>query len=373
MREEIIGYSHAHLNDDVDGRDERSEFRRDLWKKCGEIRLQGLGVPEEYGGRGLDPVSMVIALEALGYGSRDSGLNFSLAAHLLACVMPISEFGNDNQKKDWLPGLVNGDKIATNAMTEKTAGSDVYRMASRAEQKDGGYILNGLKSYCSNGPVSDCVVTYAMTDPEKKAFGGISCFVLFEDTHEYIKTAPEHKLGLRTCQMGMIEMKDTRVGDDHVLGKKGGGTVIFNRSMEWERICLGALHLGDMEFLLEQTLEFVKRRKIGEKEVIGSKQAISHILAQLKTELEAARLMNYKAAWMLKEGKSVIAEAAMTKNFVSRLYKRFCIEIAQIFGGHSFRGRHDVERSLRHAIGATVYSGTTEVQDNIIASTLGLR
>lgn len=373
LREEIIDFSRVHLNEDVDGRDERSEFKMELWKKCGEIKLQGLGVPQALGGRGLDPVSMVVALEALGYASRDSGFNFSLAAHLLACVMPIYEFGNEEQRKEWLPSLCNGEGMATNAMTELTSGSNVYKMATSVYKEDDTYTLNGLKSYCSNGPISDTVLTYGMTDPRKGAFGGISCFVLFEKLHNYEKTPAEHKLGLRTCQMGMIEMKDTRVEQKYMLGKPGAGTVIFNRSMEWERICLGALHLGDMDHLLEMTIDFAKKREIGTQGTVGSVQAVTHRLAELKTELESARLMTLKAAWMLKEGKSVIQIAAMAKNVVSCLYKKCCLELAQIWGGASFRGRHDLERSLRHSIGATVYSGTTEVQNNIIASTLGLK
>ncbi len=366
LKAEVIEFAQNELSPGAAIRDRQQIFDRRLWELCGEMKLQGLVIPEQYGGRGLDAVSAVLALEALGYGSEDSGLAFSLAAHLLACAVPVWLHGTEAQKERLLPGLCGGSLIATNAMTEATAGSDAYKMAATATKEGENYILNGRKTYCSNGPVADVVVTYANTDAEKGFFGGISAFVLEKPTHPFEQTARRDKMGVRSCQLGEVYFDGLRIGQDALLGKEGAGAIIFNQSMEWERICLGALHLGTMDKLLEKATAFAKKRKSRGK-AIAQYQAVAHPLVDLKLRLESARLLTYRAAWKLELGEKVAMDAALCKLAVSETFRDLAVQLMQLYAGAAFREHSEMERNLRDAMGATIYSGTSEVLRNIAA------
>ena len=178
LKKEITRFAKRELNNGIIERDRNHEFSKELWLKCGEMGLQGLPVPEKYGGSGLDPISTAIALEALGYGCEDGGLNFSICAHLLACVIPIMKFASEEQKKKFLPKLCSGEYIAVNGITEAESGSDVYAMTSKASLYKDQYIINGTKIWSSNGPVADIAVFYVKTNPDKGYYGGITGFIL---------------------------------------------------------------------------------------------------------------------------------------------------------------------------------------------------
>ena len=171
LRKEIIRFAQQELNKGVLERDRQQHFPRDLWLKCGQMRLQGLSVHEDYGGGGLDPLSTAIALEALGYGCHDSGLVFSICAHLLSCVVPISKFGSEEQKRRYLPGLCDGTLIAVNAMSEPGSGSDAFAMTTKAVPEGDGFRINGGKTFSSNGPIADLALVFAITDPVKGYHG----------------------------------------------------------------------------------------------------------------------------------------------------------------------------------------------------------
>ena len=371
LQEEIIAFAQTHLNEGVVERDREQRFDRQLWKKCGEIGLPGLCVSKEYGGRGLGAVSTVLALEALGFACEDGGLNFALSAHLLACLVPIWLHGSEEQKEYYLPSLCNGKWVAANAMTEPNAGSDVFNMHSTAKVTEKGFILNGTKSYVSNGPVADILVTYALTAPDKGFFGGISAFLLDRSIHPYNRTDKIDKLGIRSCMLGEVSFADLEVSETALLGKPGAGGMLFTQSMDWERICLGAIHIGAMDRLLKAAVKFAKGRKSGGQS-ISKYQAVSHPLAELKARLESARLLTYKAAWKLEAGKNVSLDGSIAKLAVSETYKALAIQLNQLYAGAAFRGQHSAERALRDSIGGTVYSGTSEIQKNIIAKRIGL-
>ncbi len=371
LRDSIVRFAQNELNDGVMERDRNQEFDRDLWLKCGEMGLQGLPVPEEYGGAGLDPLSSVVALEALGYGCRDGGLAFSICAHLLACVIPIWKHGSEQQKKDLLPDLCSGKLIAVNAMTEPATGSDAFAMSTTAVKDGAGYRLNGSKTFSSNGPVADIALVYAMTDRDKGALGGITVFVVARDTPGYQAGQKFEKLGLRTSPIGEVVLNDVFVPDEAVIGRPGGGTMIFNQSMEWERICLVGCHLGTMEHLLEQAIDYARtRRQFGQP--IGKNQAISHRIADMKMRLEASRLLTYRAAWKLDRVRNLAIDASMAKLFTSESLVKSALDTIQILGGYGFMVEYDVERTLRDSIASTIYSGTSEMQRNMIAAWLGL-
>src|SRR6266849_5415996 len=204
LRDEIVSFAASELAGNVAERDRTETFSRDLWLKCGEQRLQGLIVPRDYGGRGLDAVSAVIALEALGYGSPDAGLNFAICAHLLACVVPIWKHGSEAQKRELLPGLSDGTIIAANAMTEPGSGSDAFALLTRAVADGDGFRLDGVKVFASNAPCADLVLTYAATDPGKGYHGGVTAFLVPRSTPGFRTGAHFRKLGLRTSPMSEV-------------------------------------------------------------------------------------------------------------------------------------------------------------------------
>lgn len=371
LRENIVRFARDQLNENVRERDAAQQFPRDLWQKCGEMGLPGLPVPEAYGGSGLDPLSMAVVLEALGYGSRDGGLVFALCAHVLACVVPIWKHGTEEQKSHYLPRLSDGTWIAVNGMTEPGTGSDAFAMSTRAVADGDGFRLNGTKTFSSNGPIADLAVVYALTDPAKGYHGGVTAFLVETDTPGFVAGQKFEKLGLRTCPIGELVLDDVRVPETAVLGGVGGGGPIFAESMDWERACLGASHLGTMERLLEQAVEHARSRvQFGES--IGKYQGVSHRVANMKVRLEASRLLVYRAASRLGRAHDASLDACIAKLFVSESLVQTALDTVQVFGGYGFMTDYEVERVLRDSVGSTLYSGTSEMQRNIIGRWLGL-
>ncbi|HEX6137061.1 MAG TPA: acyl-CoA dehydrogenase family protein [Casimicrobiaceae bacterium] len=371
LRDTIVRFAQATLNEGVAARDREQTFSRALWKKCGEIGIQGLPVPEEFGGSGVDPLTCTIALEALGYGCHDGGLVFSLAAHLLSCVVPLWKFGSDEQKRRYLPGLCDGTLVGVHAMTEPGSGSDAFALRTRASADGDGYRISGSKTFISNGPEADLVITFAVTDAGKGFHGGVTAFLVEKGTPGFTAGRKFEKMGLRTAPLGELVFDDVRVGPDAVLAGVGAGSTIFTTAMDWERICLGATHIGTMERLLEQALAYARTRtQFGQ--AIGKFQAVGHRIADMKVQLEAARLLAYRSAWRIDRARSVALDASMTKLLVSESLVNAALAAVQVHGGYGFMTEYEVERALRDAIASTIYSGTSEMQRNIIARWLGL-
>lgn len=371
LREQIIRFATEELNHDVVERDRNQGFPRELWRKCGAIGIQGLPVPEAYGGSGVDPLTCAIALEALGYGCRDGGLVFALCAHLLSCVVPVLKFGNEGQKRQYLPGLSDGRLVGVHAMTEPETGSDAFAMRTRAVPDGDGYRIDGIKTFISNATMADVVIVFALTDPKKGFHGGTTAFLVERGTPGFTASQKFEKMGLRTAPLGELVFDHVRVGPEAALGGVGGGAIVFTTAMDWERACLAASHIGTMERLLEQSITYARtRRQFGQP--IGKFQAVAHRIADMKVQLEAARLLVYRSAWRLGSARSATMDASMTKLFVSESLVGAALATVQVHGGYGFMTEYEVERALRDAIGSTIYSGTSEVQRNIIARWLGL-
>jgi alkylation response protein AidB-like acyl-CoA dehydrogenase len=371
LRREIIAFSRATLNAGVIERDRQQVFSRELWRECGRMGLPGLPAPLDYGGSGSDPLTCAIALEALGYGCTDHGLVFSLCAHVVTCVVSLTKFGTDDQKRRHLPGLCDGTSIGIHAMTEPGAGSDPFAMRSRAVKDGDGWRINGSKTFISNGPEADVIIVFAMTDPSAAFHGGVTAFLLERGTAGFSAGRKIEKMGLRTSPFSELAFDDVWVPDESVLGGVGGGAGVFTHSMDWERICLFAAHVGQMERLTEQAIKYARTRQAGGK-AIGKYQGVSHKIADMKVRLETSRLLTYRSASRLDVTRGVSLDAAMTKLMVSESLVQTAMDTMQIFGGYGYTTEYETERAVRDALGAKIYSGTSEVQRNIIASWLGL-
>jgi len=345
-------------------------WTRTHWLQCGALNLLGLSVPENYGGKGYNALTTARAIEAFGHNCKDMGLVFSAAAHLFACAMPIADFGEEDLKNRLLPGLCKGTLIGANAITEEDAGSDIFAQKTSAVQEGETYILNGHKSYVSNGPVADVLVVYAVTNTAH-GYLGLSGFVVEKDTPGMIVGQPFNKMGLTSTLACQISFHNCRIPLQNRLGHEGQGYQIFKRSMHWERSCLFASYIGLLEFQLEQSLAYTKKRvQFGRP--LGKHQVIAHRLADMKLRLESARLLLYRACWLFDQGKASNLAISLSKLAVSEAAIQGGLDAIQIHGATGFAREHGIERMLRDAIPSTIFSGTSEIQRDIIASEVGL-
>jgi alkylation response protein AidB-like acyl-CoA dehydrogenase len=370
LREAAEAFAREQLNVELIRRDREGIFNRDGWNRCAEFGIQGLCVPSDYGGSGFDALTAVGVLERLGYGCRDNGLVFSINAHMWTMSGPLATFGTPAQRAKYLPGLCDGTLIGGNAMSEPGSGSDAHNMSTVAERRDGRYVINGSKTYVTNGPVADVLMVFAMIDKSKGAHG-ISAFLVDTKTPGVSVVGKIDKMGLRTSPMAQIYFDQCEVAAELRLGDDGKGHMIFAESMLWERACILASAVGSMERLLERSVRYAQeRRQFGSP--IGSFQYVAGRIVDMKMRLEASRHQLYHSAWLLSKGRNCFLEAAMTKLQISEAWCRSCEDAIQIHGGSGYTVDYELERELRDAIGSRLYSGTSEMQRNIIAGLLGL-
>ena len=360
----------AELNGDLIQRDRDGMFDRAGWQRCGQMKLQGLPVPADYGGLGCDALTTVGALERLGYACRDNGLIFSINAHLWTVCMPLVAFGTEQQKRQYLPRLARGELIGGNAMTEANAGSDAYSLATTARREGDSYVLNGTKTFVSNGPIADLVMTFATIDPSKGP-SGICGFLVETWTPGLTVNEPVEKMGLHTSPTGRLIFNNCRVPADSRLGAEGAGPALFTHSMTWERGCILASAVGSMRRLLERCIAHAKRRKQFGR-AIGAFQMLSSKIVDMKLRLETSRQILYHGAWLRSQGRTAVLEAALAKLHISEAWVQSCLDAIQIHGSEGYLTQGEIERELRDALGSRLYSGTSEIQRTIIAAMLGL-
>lgn len=372
LRQELIRFARERLNRDLLERDAQGSFSRNLWVECAKVGVQGLPIPEEYGGQGADALTTVVALEALGYGCRDNGLLFSLNAHMWSGAMPIARFGTEEQKRRYLPGLCDGTLIGVQGMTEPGSGSDAFSLKTTAEIRGDSVVLNGSKTFITNAPVADLFVIFASTRPSAGPLG-ISAFIVEAGTPGLEISPPMSKMGLRTSPTGELYFDNCVIPAENLLGRPGNGMAIFNHSIDWERGCILATAVGAMQRQLEQVIAYAKdRQQFGQP--IAAFQAVSHRIAEMEVRLQASRMLLYKAAWAKDRegGNTTPLESAEAKLFISEAWVQSSLDAIQIFGGTGYMTESEVERDLRDAIASRIYSGTSEIQRNIIAKSLGL-
>ena len=345
-------------------------FPAEAWRTLGEFGLLGLSVPERHGGLGLDTLGTALAVEALGKGCDDAGLVFSACAHLFACTMAIAAHGSDALKDRVLASLASGERIGANAASEAEAGSDVHAMRARAVRDGGRYRLSGAKMYVTNGPVADVFVVYASTEP-RHGHLGLTAFVVERGAPGVRSGAPFAKMGLGSAPVSSVYFDDCPVPAENVLGREGDGAAVFARSMVWERACLFASYLGSMDRQLEATVRFARERRQFDTP-IGRFQAVSHRIVDMKLRLEAARLLLYRACWLCDQGHDATIEISLAKLAVSEAAVQSGLDAIRVHGGMGTLVEAGVERGLRDAIPATIFSGTSDIQREIVARRLGL-
>jgi alkylation response protein AidB-like acyl-CoA dehydrogenase len=366
----VASFARDRLTDDVLGRDAEHAFSVAAWRECAEIGIQGLPVPEEYGGSGADAMTIMLALEALGYGCKDNGLIFALNAQMWACEVPLVRFGSEEQKRRHLPGLCDGSTIGAQGMSEPESGSDAMSLTTTAEKRGDGYVLNGRKTFVTNAPEADFLLVYASTDPGM-GFAGLSAFLIGRGTRGLSIGQPLEKMGLRTSSMSELFLDDCEIAKEQLLGKPGSGMAIFNVAMQWERSCILASTVGAMQRQLERCITYARERRQSGKP-IGKFQAVSHRIADMKVRLETARLLIYRLAWLLERGAARPHDAALAKLYLSECYLQSSLDALQVHGGYGYMAEYELEREVRDAVGTRIHSGTSDIQRNIIAGSLGL-
>ena len=363
-----LEFARTKLNNSIVERDRANEFSRSGWQDCAGFGLQGILVPEKYGGLALDALYYTAIMEGIGRGCKDNGLIFSINAHVLTCIIPILLHGTEEQKNRYLPGLASGELIAANAMTEPDSGSDVYSLRTNAIKEDDHYLLNGSKTFVTNAPIADLFIVYAATR-KGAGFFGLSCFIVEKNSPGLLVGEKIEKMGLRTSPMSELGFNNCKVPIGNLLGEEGAGGILFSSSMEWERGLILAHCLGVMDRLLDDCLKYASIRKLGNQAIL-SHQSIAHKLAEMKIRLETSRLMLYKAACLKVKRKSAALETSLAKLTVSESYIDNCRDALQIYGGYGYMVEYELERELRDALASSLYSGTSEIQKNIISSLL---
>lgn len=366
----VIEFARQRLNGAMIDRDREGRFSRELWQECATFGIQGMPFPEEYGGGNSDILTTMLTMEGLGYGCLDNGLIFGINAQMWSVQMPIFTFGSDEQKRKYLPGLCSGALIGAHGMSEPDAGSDAFSLRARAERRDGGYVLNGTKTFVTNAPMCDVALVFATVDPARKMMG-VTGFLIDKGTPGFTVSKHIDKMGLRTSPMSEIVLDDCFVPESSRLGREGIGSRIFSDSMEWERSCILGSHLGAMERLLERCVQHARERHQSG-QPIGRFQSVANRIVEMKLRLDTARLLLYRVAWLKKVGRPAVMEAALAKLYLSECFVQSAMDAIRTLGGYGYTTEYEVERDLRDAVGGTLYSGTSDIQRNIVARLLGL-
>jgi alkylation response protein AidB-like acyl-CoA dehydrogenase len=346
--------------------DEAQHFPIELVRKVGELGLLGVIFPEEYGGAGFGYLEYVTAIVELS--KVDPSLGLTVAAHNSLGTNHIFQYGTEEQKRKYIPNLASGKQLAAWALTEPNSGSDAAGMLTTAVKEGDHWVLNGSKNFITNSHSGDVCVVMAITDREKGNHG-ISTFIVEKGTPGFIPSKKENKLGMRASETGQLVFDNCRIPLSNQLGETNDGFKQAMKILDGGRISIAALSLGIAEGAMEASLKYAKERKQFGKP-IGDFQAIQFKLANMATEIEAAKLLTYRAASMKDEGKNTNQESSMAKLFASEVAVRVCNEAVQIFGGYGFIKDFPVEKFYRDVKLCTIGEGTSEIQRVVIARNL---
>jgi hypothetical protein len=367
LQSAVRAFAEGEIAPHVSEWDEKSEFPHEVVKKLGEMGLLGVIFPESLGGAGMGYVEYVIAIEEL---SRvDGSVGIIVAAHNSLCTNHIMLAGNEEQRKRWIPKLASGQWLGAWGLTEPGSGSDAGGARTTAVKKGDTWVLNGSKTFITNGGYADCAVVLAVTDKEKGTRGGISGFVVEKGTKGFRPGRKENKLGLRASDTSELIFEDCEIPAENMVGKEGDGFKDAMRVLDGGRISIAALSLGMARGALDAAMKYAQeRRQFGK--AISEFQAIQFKLADMATQWDAAQLLTMRAAQMKDDGKKVTLESAMAKLYASEAACRICDEGVQIHGGYGFIKDYPAEKFYRDVRLCPIGEGTSEIQRMVIAREL---
>jgi butyryl-CoA dehydrogenase len=346
--------------------DEEHRFPRELVKRMAELGFMGMAVPEQYGGAGLDCVSYVLAMEEISRACASCGVIMSVNNSLSGD--PILKFGTEEQKKKWLVPMARGEILGCFGLSEPEAGSDAAAQKTIAKADGNDFVISGVKNFITNGPNAQVIVLFTMTDPSK-GNKGITAFIVPMD-QKGVQVGPlDKKLGIRGSQSSQIFFDEVRLSKDHVLGEVGGGFKVAMTTLDGGRIGIASQALGNARACLEESVKYAGQRKTFGKP-IGTHQAIQWKIADMATELDAARLLTLRAATLKDKGQRHSQESAMAKLLASDIANKAAREAVQVFGGYGYMQDFPVERHFRDAKITEIYEGTSEIQRLVIAANL---
>ncbi|NLA04651.1 MAG: acyl-CoA dehydrogenase [Firmicutes bacterium] len=362
-RQMVRDFAEKEVQPSAEERDEKELFSREIFDQMGALGLTGIPWPEEYGGAESDFISYVIAVEELSRVDASTGT--TLSAHISLAGWPIFKYGSEEQKKKYLQPMALGEKLGAYALTESTAGTDAAAGQATARLDGDSYILNGTKIFITNAGEAEINLVFAMTDPEKGS-RGMSAFIVEKDTPGLNFGKKERKMGLRSSPTLEIILEDCRVPRDNLLGKEGEGLKIALSTLDGGRNGIAAQAVGIAQGALEEAVAYARtREQFGRP--IADFQAISFMLADMGTKVEAARLLTYQAAFLENEGLPYGKASAMAKLFASEAAMEVTTRAVQIFGGYGYTRDYPVERFMRDAKITEIYEGTSEAQRMVIS------
>jgi acyl-CoA dehydrogenase len=366
MQKMVRDFAQKEIAPAIEHMEETEEFPRHLIKKMAELGLMGIPIPEEYGGAGMDFTSYIIAINELSKVSATIGV--ILSVHTSVGTNPILYFGNEEQKKKYIPKLASGEYLGAFGLTEPSSGSDAASLKTRAVKQGDHYVLNGSKIFITNAGEADVYIVFASTEPDKGSYG-ISAFIVDKDTPGFSVGKKEKKMGLYGSNTCEIVFEDARVPAENLLGNEGEGFKIAMSNLDVGRIGIAAQSLGIAEAALEYATNYAKERKQFGKP-IGANQGLGFKLADMATEVEAAKLLTYRAADLKTNNMSCGKEASMAKLFASETAMKSAIEAVQVYGGYGYTKEYPVERLFRDAKVCQIYEGTSEIQRMVLSKHL---
>ena len=366
MRKMVRDFAETEITPFVNRMDEEDLFPREIINKMAQLGLMGIPIPEEWGGAGADFISYILALEEISKVSATVGV--ILSVHTSVGTMPVLTYGNEEQKKKYVSRLATGEYLGAFALTESQAGSDASNLRTSARKKGDKYILNGSKIFITNGGEADIYVTFAVTDPDKGS-KGISAFIVEKDTPGFHIGKKEKKMGLNGSNTCELIFEDAEVPAENLLGREGQGYEVALSNLAGGRIGIAAQAIGIAQRAMNEALSYAKERNQFGKP-IAKKQAIQFKLADMATQIEAARLLIYRAAEKRQKGEPCKKEASMAKMFASDTAMKVTTEAVQVFGGYGYTCEYPVERLFRDAKITQIYEGTNEIQRIVIVGEL---
>jgi len=350
--------------------EDNRQFPRELYARCGELGFLGLKFPEQYGGQGGTHVHDAVWVEELSRRGASGGVAAGLNAHSSIAMPPVFKFGTEWQRQRWVVPGIKGEKIGALGITEPGAGSDVAGLRTRAEKVDGGWLVNGSKTFITNGVTADFLVC-AVKTTEEGGHGGISFLVIETDSPGYEVTSKLEKHGWHSSDTGEIAFTDVEVPDEHLLGEENGGFQLIMANFAWERLLMAAGAIGAMDRMIELSIAYAQERQAFGRPIAGF-QAIRHKIAEMATKTAAARTLTWDTLRRFEEGEEVVREVSMAKLFTQRTLVEIADEAVQIHGGYGYMKEYEVERALRDARLGPIGGGTDEIMKEIIGKTYGL-